>query len=67
MFDRTDLESIILIADIALRMERVLNALGIDQNADERIRVLQIKKKAQEMYALTQPSTEEKVGEILSQ
>lgn len=66
MFDRAELEGIILLADVAIRMERVLHVLGIEQSADERVRVLQLRAKAQHLRSLTKESTEEKVNEILS-
>jgi len=66
MFDRAELEGIILLADVAIRMERVLHVLGIEQSADERVRVLQLRAKAQHLHSLTKESTEEKVNEILS-
>lgn len=66
MFTRKELEAIILLADVATKMERVLNIFGIEQSTDERIQALSIKKKAQEIHAQLEPTTDEKVEEILS-
>ena len=66
MFDRKELGGIILLADIAMRMERILHVLGINQGIEERILILELRKKAQELHNLTQPSTEEKVEEVLA-
>jgi hypothetical protein len=67
MFDRKELEGIIMLANVALKMERILNVIGIEQSAVERIGVLHLLDKARSLHSLTKASTEEKVEEILTQ
>ena len=64
MFDRKELEGIIMLTEIAVRMERILHVLGINEGIDERIAVLQIRKKAQELIELSERGTNEKLDQV---
>jgi len=67
MFNREELGVIILLTEMSTKMERILGALGMEMDANERIQFLKLRVKAKELHSLTQPSAEEKVDEILSQ
>lgn len=65
MFTHSELGGIVLLADVAVKMERILSIFGIEQSVEERLQVLHLKAKATELLKVTPATTDEKVESIL--
>ena len=48
-FTSDDLQDILFVTDVALKMQKVISALGMNMADDEQIKILQLRKKVNEM------------------